>query len=496
MDKIKRFMTENILAHTLQMLFLLSIATILGLLFRYWGFPETNVVLLYLTAVLLTAWLTSGYGYGVLASFLATAIFNYFFTSPYHSLNVDNPSYVITFVIMTLTAFFTSTLTSKAKMNANRALRREEEIKTIYMLSRRLNEEIDFEGIAQLAAEILSSSFETEISCLCLDEHQVPTILLSARPHQDAVQLPLEQFPITKQQKSQKEYRYLPLQNKGILLAVLRIRTEVLDSLNGPNLQLLQSLNETITLAMDRFRTTQKQIRSEEEISRERYKSNLLRAISHDLRTPLSAIMGTSEIISDMSPDNDPRHDLAKGIYQDAEWLHSLVENILSLTRLQDSSVNLHKEVEAAEEIIASALEHFSKRAPDRTVNVSIPDEVLMVPMDGKLIQQVLINLLDNALKHTKKEDAISLTLVREGHEAVFTVSDEGEGIDEKDLPHLFQTFYTTRNKQADSEHGIGLGLSICETIVKAHSGSISASNRTDRKGACFTFRLPLEDKQ
>ena len=122
------------------------------------------------------------------------------------------------------------------------------------------------------------------------------------------------------------------------------------------------------------------------------------------------------------------------------------------------------------------------------------PDEVLMIPMDGKLIQQVLINLLDNALKHTRPQEEITLTLRREQNEAVFTVQDEGEGIAEKDLEHIFQTFYTTRTRRADAQHGIGLGLPICESIVQAHHGTISARNRTDGHGAEFTFRLPLEE--
>lgn len=260
--------------------------------------------------------------------------------------------------------------------------------------------------------------------------------------------------------------------------------------------QLLQSLSEMITLAMDRFRAARQKIRSEEEAAQERYRSNLLRAISHDLRTPLSAIMGTSEMILGMSENDDPRRALAWDIYQDADWLHSLVENILSLTRIQDGHLNLHLEKEAAEEIIASALDHIAKRAPQRMINVSIPNEVLMIPMDGKLIQQVLINLLDNALKHTQPQDEITLTLRRDQNEAVFTVRDGGEGIADKDLAHIFQTFYTTRTRQADAQHGIGLGLTICESIVKAHHGTISARNRTDCCGAEFTFRLPLEESQ
>lgn len=482
------------LRHGLQMAGLLAAATAGGLLFRQLGFPETNIVLLYLLAVLLTAWMTRGYGYGVFASLLATLIFNYFFTAPYWSLSVDDPSYWITFIIMTATAFITSALTSKAKLNAQNALQREQEIKTMYALSRGLNEQIEIRQIARLAAEVLSSAFHCEVSCLCLDEKEQPAVLYAAQPCQAAQALPCDQFNSDTALNSAAPFTCLPLQNNGIQLARLKLPAAAMTAFSESDHQLLQSLCETLTLALDRFRSAKQKIRSEEEAAQERYRSNLLRAISHDLRTPLSAIMGTSEMILDMSEAHDPRHDLAQDIYQDADWLHSLVENILSLTRIQDGHLNLHLEKEAAEEIIASSLDHIAKRAPQRQINVSIPQEVLMIPMDGKLIQQVLINLLDNALKHTHPQDEISLTLRREQTEAVFTVRDGGEGIAEKDLAHIFQTFYTTRTRQPDAQHGIGLGLSICESIVKAHHGSISARNRTDQHGAEFTFRLPLED--
>ena len=169
----------------------------------------------------------------------------------------------------------------------------------------------------------------------------------------------------------------------------------------------MHSLIECASLAMSRIVSVKSQIRSQQEIVQERYRANLLRAISHDLRTPLSGIMGTSEMILDMTAKEDPRYDMTKGILEDAQWLHSLVENILSLTKLQEGRMVLNKQYEAVEEIIGSAIEKMSKRAGDYEINAHIPPEVLMVPMDGKLILQVLINLLDNAVKHSKPEDEI-----------------------------------------------------------------------------------------
>lgn len=228
-----------------------------------------------------------------------------------------------------------------------------------------------------------------------------------------------------------------------------------------------------------------------EESERERYRANLLRSISHDIRTPLAAIIGTAEILERETETSDSRRGLIKSIRDEADWLRSLVENILSLTRLQDER-GLPKQQEAAEEIVGSAIGHVMRRMPERTIDVDVPEELLLVPMEAKLIEQVLINLLDNAARHTAPEGGITVAVREVGGAAEFSVFDEGEGIEDVHLPKLFDTFYTTRDAHADASHGVGLGLAICRTIVEAHGGKITAQNRTDRTGAEVSFILPL----
>lgn len=325
----------------------ITLASLLGGLFRCVRFPEATIVLLYTAAVLLTSRFTPGYKYGVGASVAATCAFNYFFTEPYYTLRVYDPSYFITFGVMTATSIMTSALTTKAIQNAD-----------------------------------------------------------------------------------------------------------------------------------------------------ERYRANLLRAISHDLRTPLSGIMGTAEVLIGMSDEGDERRALAKGIYRDAEWLHSLVENILSLTRLQDGGLAIKKQPEAVEEVVEGAVSRIAKRAPERDITVSIPDELLLVPMDAKLVEQMLINLLDNAVKHTAPEAEISVRVWKAGGEACFSVADRGAGISDADMPNIFKTFYTVSARGADSQRGVGLGLAICDAIVTAHGGGIAARNRSDGPGAEFTFTLPMGEER
>lgn len=191
-------------------------------------------------------------------------------------------------------------------------------------------------------------------------------------------------------------------------------------------------------MAMDRIEVTIERVRDRENMQRERERANLLRAISHDLRTPLSGIMGTSEILMDMTDKEDRRHELLQGIYQDADWLKSLVENILSLTRLQDGKIVIHKEMEAIEEVIGCAVAHVERSFPEREIQVEIPEEFRLVPMDAKLIEQVITNLLDNAVKHTRPQEAITVSANYTEDTLLVSVRDEGEGIAEADVSNLF----------------------------------------------------------
>ena len=248
------------------------------------------------------------------------------------------------------------------------------------------------------------------------------------------------------------------------------------------------------TLTLQARRSALATREKESEIEKERYRANLLRSISHDIRTPLSAIMGTAEMLEGATEPDDPRRKLISDIHSESRWLRSLVENILHLTRLQDGALPLQKQPEAVEEVVGGAVRHLSQHAPSHTVTVSMPDELLLVPMDAKLIQQTLINLLDNAVRYTKAGDGVGVTVAKNDKAVRITVTDEGTGIPEDHLPQLFQTFFSTHDKHTGSDHGIGLGLAICESIIKAHGGEISARNRAGGKGAEFTFTLPMED--
>ncbi len=483
---------------------LLATATVLGGVFNKSGFHQTNIVVVYILSVLLIARFTDGYLYGIVATVLSLLMFNWFFTEPYFTLKVNDPTYIITFAIMSITATITSALTTKVKVAAEEAKEKEAESNALYQMTNHLTDAEDIHAIAEIATRTVSKILSTNAACICFDESGVPESTF-IQQRSDGTQIRRELDHAIELQKRMEglhmpydvgnEFHDFPIYGTNGILGVLRIPNEAAEELTESYTRLLHAIIESMALAMERFRSLQTQAKIREEATQERYRGNLLRAISHDLRTPLSGIMGTSEMLMGMMQKEEPCYALAEGIYKDADWLCALVENILNLTKLQDGCLKLYKQPEAAEEIVGAALGVTEKRFPGREISVGVPDALLMVPMDARLISQVLVNLLDNAVKHTPADKEIRISVSKDEKEnaARFVVEDRGCGIAEADFPYIFQKFYTTRGKSADAQRGVGLGLSICQSIVEAHGGRIFAENREDG-GARFTFTLPLGD--
>ena len=490
---------KNILKDSVITIIFLSLATLIGLFFHKCNFQENNVVVTYILSVLLIARFTDGYSYGIFATIFSIILFNWYFTAPYFTLNYYDPTYSITFIIMTVTAIITSALTTKVKKAAKEAQEKEAESNALYKMTNLLTDAEDQEAIARIVVKTIRSILSCEAVMVCYKENGElePWCILQRDGEQERRQLQNKEELQERIKKlltaydCDEEYYNYPVSGKTMVLAVLRIPKEVAGQLSESQSRMLYSIIESTSLALERLSSLRAQVKSREEAMQEHYRGNLLRAISHDIRTPLSGIMGSVEMLLDMTPKEDPRYDIEKGVYQDADWLHSLVENILNLTKLHDGHLDIEKQPEAMEEVIAVAIRVMEKRCPDRHIIVDIPDSLIIAPMDAKLISQVLINLLDNAVKHTEKEEEIRVSVTLEGGKVVTKVSDRGQGIDPNDLPNIFQTFYTTRGKSPDSQRGIGLGLSICQSIVEAHGGVIRANNRKDG-GAEFTFTLPL----
>lgn len=229
------------------------------------------------------------------------------------------------------------------------------------------------------------------------------------------------------------------------------------------------------------------------EADKEKLRANLLRAVSHDLRTPLTSIIGSSSSYLENYQEltQEERTELVSNIREDSQWLLNMVENLLTVTRIKDNARDkVRKSPEIVEEVISEAIFRLHRRLPGINIRVNMPNNFLMLSMDATLIEQVLINLMENAFVHSGSTEPVDLTVTESQESISFTVRDYGRGISEKLLPYIFEGQQTVP-ENTDGHKGIGIGLSICKTIIQAHGGEITASNHS--RGAEFTFTLPKE---
>lgn len=232
------------------------------------------------------------------------------------------------------------------------------------------------------------------------------------------------------------------------------------------------------------------------EAEKETMRANLLRAISHDLRTPLTGIIGTSSAYLENQETLSEKEKTAfvQNIYEDSNWLLNMVENLLTITRIRASNTALHKTSELLEEVVAEAVQRLRKRLPHADIQVHIPEDFILIPMDAMLIEQVLINLMENAYYHGNANQPIILNIFPRNHQIYFEILDFGEGIPEEKLPFIFYGNPSTPNQSGDSRKGMGIGLTICRTIILAHKGEIHAENH--EHGAKLSFCLPLREDE
>ena len=302
----------------------------------------------------------------------------------------------------------------------------------------------------------------------------------------------------------------ISLKTKGYILCVISAILSVIatnfaftypyysftDLISGENVfsAILMLVIAIVTSSLNTAIRVQDEVRAESE--KEKMRANLLRAISHDLRTPLTSIYGATSTVMDNydSLTKEQQLKLLSEVQADSEWLIRMVENLLTITRMDGSNgARVTKSPEAGEEVLETAAVKFRKQFPNWKLTVQAPAEFLLIPMDAVLIEQVLMNLLENAVDHATGGDQIWLSLERLEHQAAFTVRDNGCGLDPALLPHIFES-KANAGSGGDRKRNMGIGLSVCNTIIKAHGGAMEAEN-TEQGGAAFRFTLPLEEE-
>ncbi len=488
---------------------LLIAATLLGYVFFWLGFTEANIITVYILGVLLISILTKYRIYALTSSLVSVILFNFFFTEPYFTMKAYEKGYPATFAIMFVSAFISSTLAIKLKDHAKKSAQSAYRTKILFdtnQLLQRADSESDIIAIAahQLmkllkrdiiiypvvnndigeANIFLSDGDEDEIKDIIIDEKEVAQWVLENN----------HQAGATTDTFSQAKFLYFAIRVNDKIYGIvgIHINEKAIDSFES---SILLSILGECAISLENKKIAREKEESELLVKNEKMRANLLRAISHDLRTPLTSISGNADNLLSNGDgfDADTKHQIYTDIYNDSVWLTNLVENLLSVTRLEDGNMKLNKSAELIDEIISEALNHINKRSVDHKIMVCESDDIMLVDVDARLIVQVIINIVDNAIKYTPNGSEITISTERKDDMILVSIADNGNGIADDIKDKVFDMFYTGANKIADSRRSLGLGLALCKTIISAHGGEIAVSNNTPH-GAVFTFTLPVKE--
>ncbi|MGL5558216.1 MAG: ATP-binding protein [Paraclostridium dentum] len=486
-----------------------TITTLIAHVLKNAGFIQENIYLMYMLDIALISVFTNGYGTGIISSILNIILLNYLFTSPLYTLDIDDTNYIITLFVFCIVGIITSSLTSRIKQQVEIYSKREQNTQMLYKVGRSFLRLSNKEDIINTGLELLSIGLNKNVACYAIDKNKKQLNLYkNIKNKQD------EEFFINDSEKAVATWAfnnnsiagtgtdtlpgsngfYMPIIGMSETLGVIGVAC-IDKKLDNEDICLIEAVIAQMAIALEREILSEVQKEASLEIESERLRSNLLRAISHDLRTPLAGISGAvSTIIKNKNLiDESIIDELLNGVFEDTQWLIRLVENLLSMTRIDEGKLEVTKNPEIVEEVISQSLSHIKKRIQDIKIKIEMPDKILFVPMDAKLIEQVFINLIDNAIKYSNGACEIKISVYELGNNVAFEVIDNGPGINEKVIDSIFDRFFTGELNYSDSRKGVGLGLSICKSIINAHKGEISVKNNLD-KGATFKFALPKED--
>ena len=466
-----------------------------------------NIYGVYMFSVAITSVITSGYLWGIVASIGGVIAVNFFFTYPYFALNFTISGYPITFALLLLLSVLVSALTSRVKKAAILSAIRESRAEKMTKMSNTLLTANTKEEVLAIATDFFSQVHQCSVVGY-LGDPLAPevTLVKSLKNHDESIltsplelQIAKEAYDINQisgvtlgSEAHNCKGTYLPISTNNSLYGVIGLLFDHPEDVLLDFYEFSVMMVYQVILALERQAVEEKAQQIQLEKEKEKMRSNLLRAVSHDLRTPLTCIIGaTTTLRENKDKVNEEMYDrLLSDIHHDAQWLIHMVENLLSITKISSERARVKKQDEVVEEIVGDALSRIRKRFPDAAIQVSVPDELMIVPMDATLIEQVLINLMENAIRHSDTTLPVVLKVCEQDSEAVFTVADYGKGIDPQKLPKIFDG--ENGSISADSSRGLGIGLSICKTIILAHNGRIYAENQTCG-GARFTFSLPMK---
>jgi two-component system sensor histidine kinase KdpD len=458
----------------------------------------SNLVMVYLLGIVVVA-MRAGRGPSLLAAMLSVAAFDFFFVPPHFTFAVSDARYVFTFAVMLIVSLVISGLTVRTRSQAEAAHHREQQTAALYAMSRELASTRGLDVLLQVAVRHVAEVFRSQV-VLLLPSAAGPLEPWSGGQFDvDANDLGVGRWVFEHRQPAGlgtttlpgASALYMPLLGSIGAVGVLGLRPPDRHAMDEPErLHQLETFAAQTALALERARLASEAQDAEVRVETERLRNSLLSSVSHDLRTPLATITGAVSTILDEGARLDARtqRELMESIHEEAERLNRLVQNLLEMTRLESGAMHVRRELHPPEEVIGAALGRLGKRLADRRVTTKVPTDLPLVPMDDVLIEQVLVNLLDNALKYTPARSPIEVIATATDENLTIEIADHGPGLPAGEEDRVFEKFYRAEPVAA---RGAGLGLAICRGIVRAHGGRIWAQNLPGG-GVAFLFTLPL----
>ncbi|MGE7841087.1 DUF4118 domain-containing protein [Lysinibacillus sp. NPDC093712] len=496
----------------LKMAVVFILGSFLALFFFTIGVSESNIITIYILTVLILAIWSSGWLMNIVSSAVAVLLFNFLFTEPRFSLEAYHRDYPITFLIMFFSGIITSSLTKKIKEQAIVAVRKSYRMEVLLETNRKLQhaksiEEIITEGMTQIVklVEKPVQFFEIEQK-LITNTIFFPTTSLSnmentnvASLFKDTNELGVIHWVINNKHFAgvstdifpEVNGYYLPVISNGSVKGIVGIALSKQAPLPAFERDILHAIMNDFSFALDKWYLQNLNAQVAREAELEQMRANLLRAISHDLRTPLTTISGNADILLTNKahiPEIEKTR-LYEDIYKNSKWLVQMVENLLAVSMLEDGQFALEMQLELVEDIIQEALLHVTPRDNTHNISYHVEPDLVMALMDARLMIQVIINIIDNALTYTPAGSDISFIAKDSGHFVDISITDNGPGIDDSLKEKLFEPFITGKVQRSDSRRGLGLGLALCQTILTLHDSELEVADNYPT-GTIFRFTL------
>ncbi len=482
----------------------LAIAGAVGIALLLWPWIGLeNVGLVFLTAIVGVA-VQLGLWPSLFASVVASLCYNFLFTAPYYTFTIDQPKDVIAVLFFTVIAIIVSNVAAHARIEANAATSRLRTTELLYSFSRKLA------GGGTLDDVLWATAYQTALMLnvrvvLLLPENGAISVKAGYPPEDrlDEPDMAAAQWawqhnePAGRSANALPDAKrlFLPMRTGRAIIGVVGIDSEK----DGPPLpnpaerRLLDALIDQSALAIERVYLVEDIERVKRTVETERLRAALLTSISHDLKTPLAAVLGASEALRDLSAKltDDQKADLLATVIDESERLNRFIANLLDMTKLESGAIAPNAALQDLHEVVGSVLRRAEKMLAAHRVELDLASDLPMLELDAVLFEQVLFNLLDNAVKYAPAGTVISVSSRRDDGAVLLQIADEGEGIPDVDLERIFDKFYRVR-KGDRVRAGTGLGLAISRGFIEAMHGTITAANRSDRTGAVFTLRLPI----